>query len=91
MAKTLASRTAVENANLAVQVFGGAGFNTEYPVEKLFRDSKIFELYEGTFCSRSSVSGNSYLSSNVSAIRNQPDSTDDYLPDVVFTLSCNLI
>ncbi|CAE7168190.1 unnamed protein product [Rhizoctonia solani] len=47
MAKTLASRTAVENANLAVQVFGGAGFNTEYPVEKLFRDSKIFELYEG--------------------------------------------
>ncbi|KAF8599090.1 acyl-CoA dehydrogenase NM domain-like protein [Ceratobasidium sp. AG-I] len=48
MAKTLASRTAVENANLAVQVFGGAGFNTEYPVEKLFRDSKIFELYEGT-------------------------------------------
>lgn len=49
MAKTLASRTAVENANLAVQVFGGAGFNTEYPVEKLFRDSKIFELYEGMF------------------------------------------
>ncbi|KAG9105318.1 hypothetical protein FRC07_009392, partial [Ceratobasidium sp. 392] len=46
MAKTMASRTAVENANLAVQVFGGAGFNTEYPVEKLFRDSKIFELYE---------------------------------------------
>ncbi|KAG8735644.1 hypothetical protein FRC10_010333 [Ceratobasidium sp. 414] len=48
MAKTMASRTAVENANLAVQVFGGAGYNTEYPVEKLFRDSKIFELYEGT-------------------------------------------
>ncbi|KZO97848.1 acyl-CoA dehydrogenase NM domain-like protein [Calocera viscosa TUFC12733] len=48
MAKALASRAAVENANLAVQVFGGAGFNTEYPVEKLFRDSKIFELYEGT-------------------------------------------
>ena len=47
MAKALASRTAVENANLAVQVFGGAGFNTEYPVEKLYRDSKIFELYEG--------------------------------------------
>ncbi|KAG8697849.1 hypothetical protein FRC09_007610 [Ceratobasidium sp. 395] len=47
MAKTMASRTAVENANLAVQIFGGAGFNTEYPVEKLFRDSKIFELYEG--------------------------------------------
>ncbi|EJU05312.1 acyl-CoA dehydrogenase NM domain-like protein [Dacryopinax primogenitus] len=48
IAKTFASRTAVENANQAVQVFGGAGFNTEYPVEKLYRDSKIFELYEGT-------------------------------------------
>lgn len=29
-------------------VFGGAGFNTEYPVEKLMRDSLIFKLYEGT-------------------------------------------
>ncbi|KAG9018935.1 hypothetical protein FRB90_008128 [Tulasnella sp. 427] len=48
MAKTLASRTAVENADKAVQVFGGAGFNTEYPVEKLYRDAKIFELYEGS-------------------------------------------
>jgi acyl-CoA dehydrogenase len=32
----------------AVQIFGGAGFNTEYPVEKLMRDAKIYELYEGT-------------------------------------------
>jgi acyl-CoA dehydrogenase len=32
----------------AVQVFGGYGFNTEYPVEKLYRDSKIFQIYEGT-------------------------------------------
>jgi len=32
----------------AVQVFGGAGFNTEYPVEKLMRDAKIYQLYEGT-------------------------------------------
>jgi acyl-CoA dehydrogenase len=32
----------------AVQVFGGAGFNTEYPVEKLYRDAKIYQIYEGT-------------------------------------------
>ena len=32
----------------AVQVFGGAGFNTEYPVEKLMRDAKIYQIYEGT-------------------------------------------
>ena len=30
------------------QVFGGAGFNSEYPVEKLMRDAKIFQIYEGT-------------------------------------------
>ncbi|KAH9813043.1 acyl-CoA dehydrogenase/oxidase [Melampsora americana] len=48
IAKCMASEVAVKNAGLAVQVFGGAGFNTEYPVEKLYRDSKIFTLYEGT-------------------------------------------
>ncbi|WOO84717.1 Medium-chain specific acyl-CoA dehydrogenase, mitochondrial [Vanrija pseudolonga] len=48
IAKTFASRAAVENANLGVQVLGGIGFNTEMPLEKLYRDAKIFELYEGT-------------------------------------------
>jgi acyl-CoA dehydrogenase len=32
----------------AVQIFGGNGFNTGYPVEKLYRDCKIFQIYEGT-------------------------------------------
>ncbi|WWC66862.1 uncharacterized protein I206_100769 [Kwoniella pini CBS 10737] len=44
MAKAFASKTAVENANLGVQVYGGAGFNTEMPMEKLYRDAKIYEL-----------------------------------------------
>ncbi|KAF9090117.1 hypothetical protein BGX29_005059 [Mortierella sp. GBA35] len=48
IAKALASDVAVKSACDAVQVFGGAGFNTEYPVEKLYRDSKIFQIYEGT-------------------------------------------
>ncbi|KAM0753213.1 acyl-CoA dehydrogenase NM domain-like protein [Meredithblackwellia eburnea MCA 4105] len=48
IAKALAGHHAVSNANLAVQIHGGAGFNTEYPVEKLYRDSKIMEIYEGT-------------------------------------------
>ncbi|CAG8474342.1 9062_t:CDS:2 [Racocetra persica] len=48
IAKALASDVAVNSANMAVQVFGGNGFNTEYPVEKLYRDSKIFQIYEGT-------------------------------------------
>ena len=32
----------------AVQIFGGYGFNAEYPVEKLMRDAKVFQIYEGT-------------------------------------------
>ncbi|XP_053953017.1 medium-chain specific acyl-CoA dehydrogenase, mitochondrial-like [Anastrepha ludens] len=35
-------------ASDAVQIFGGNGFNTEYPVEKLMRDAKIYQIYEGT-------------------------------------------
>ena len=32
----------------AVQVFGGYGYSREYPVEKLMRDAKIYQIYEGT-------------------------------------------
>ena len=32
----------------AVQVFGGYGFSKDYPVEKLMRDSKVFQIFEGT-------------------------------------------
>ena len=31
-----------------IQIFGGNGFNCEYPVEKLMRDAKIYQIYEGT-------------------------------------------
>ena len=48
MAKSLASEVANKNAADAVQIHGGNGFNTEYPVEKLMRDAKIFMIYEGT-------------------------------------------
>jgi acyl-CoA dehydrogenase len=48
IAKLFASDMAMRVAVDAVQVFGGYGFNTEYPVEKLMRDAKIFQIYEGT-------------------------------------------
>ncbi|KAJ3029143.1 UNVERIFIED_CONTAM: hypothetical protein HDU68_012912 [Siphonaria sp. JEL0065] len=48
MAKAYASEVANKNAADAVQIFGGNGFNSEYPVEKLMRDAKIFMIYEGT-------------------------------------------
>ena len=48
MAKLFASETAVEAAINAVQIHGGYGYTKEYTVERLFRDSKITEIYEGT-------------------------------------------
>jgi acyl-CoA dehydrogenase len=48
MAKRFAADSAMEIATDAVQVFGGNGFNREYPVEKLMRDAKIMQIYEGT-------------------------------------------
>jgi acyl-CoA dehydrogenase len=47
-AKLFAADTAVRVATDAVQVFGGNGFSKEYPVEKLYRDAKIYQIYEGT-------------------------------------------
>ncbi|XP_029658861.1 probable medium-chain specific acyl-CoA dehydrogenase, mitochondrial [Formica exsecta] len=48
ISKCYAADIANKCATDAVQVYGGAGFNTEYPVEKLMRDAKIFQIYEGT-------------------------------------------
>ena len=48
MAKCFAADHCNKVVTDAVQVFGGAGFNTEYPVEKLMRDAKIYQIYEGT-------------------------------------------
>jgi alkylation response protein AidB-like acyl-CoA dehydrogenase len=47
-AKRFAADTAMEVATDAVQVYGGYGFIKEYPVEKLMRDAKIMQLYEGS-------------------------------------------
>jgi acyl-CoA dehydrogenase len=47
-AKRFASDSAMEVTTDAVQVYGGYGFIKEYPVEKLMRDAKIMQLYEGT-------------------------------------------
>jgi alkylation response protein AidB-like acyl-CoA dehydrogenase len=48
MCKLFSSEVAERNASLAVNLFGGNGFVKEYPVEKLYRDAKIGQIYEGT-------------------------------------------
>ena len=48
MCKYFASQVAERTASRAVEVLGGVGFTKDYPVEKLFRDSKIGRIYEGT-------------------------------------------
>jgi len=48
MAKLMASETAMFATNQAVQIFGGYGYVKDYPVERLFRDAKVTEIYEGT-------------------------------------------
>jgi alkylation response protein AidB-like acyl-CoA dehydrogenase len=48
MAKVFASETAMRAATKAVQVHGGAGYITEFPVERIFRDAKLTEIGEGT-------------------------------------------
>jgi acyl-CoA dehydrogenase len=47
-AKAFAADTCMRVATDAVQVFGGYGYSSEYPVEKLMRDAKIYQIYEGT-------------------------------------------
>lgn len=46
--KCFCGDTVVKVTTDAIQVFGGYGVSREYPVEKLFRDSKVFQIFEGT-------------------------------------------
>ena len=48
MCKLFSSEVAERTASLAVNLYGGNGFVKDYPVEKLFRDAKIGQIYEGT-------------------------------------------
>ena len=48
MSKLMASETAMWVTTQAIQIFGGYGYVKDYPVERLFRDAKVTEIYEGT-------------------------------------------
>lgn len=61
IAKLFAGDAANQNATDAVQIHGGNGFNCEYPVEKLMRDAKIFQIYEGTAQIQKLIIGREHL------------------------------
>ena len=48
MAKLFASEMAERVASAAIQIHGGYGFLNDYPVEKLYRDVRVYQIYEGT-------------------------------------------
>ncbi len=64
-AKFFASDAAMQNAVDAVQIMGGYGYLTEYPVEKLMRDAKLTQIYEGTNQIQRLVAGKNVLRESV--------------------------
>ncbi|MFT8242832.1 acyl-CoA dehydrogenase family protein [Roseomonas sp. BN140053] len=48
LAKTLSAEAATRNADAAIQVLGGAGYVREWPAERMWRDARVFAIYEGT-------------------------------------------
>jgi butyryl-CoA dehydrogenase len=61
MAKLFASEMAMKHTIKAVQIHGGYGYSTEFPVERAMRDAKITEIYEGTSEIQRLVIANSIL------------------------------
>ncbi len=64
-AKFFASDSAMQNAIDAIQIMGGYGYLVEYPVEKLMRDAKLLQIYEGTNEIQRLVAGNTMLKGSV--------------------------
>ncbi|MGY5876905.1 MAG: acyl-CoA dehydrogenase family protein [Candidatus Thorarchaeota archaeon] len=64
-AKFVASDAAMQNAVDAIQIMGGYGYLSEYPVEKLMRDAKLLQIYEGTNQIQRLVAGNVILKESV--------------------------
>jgi alkylation response protein AidB-like acyl-CoA dehydrogenase len=61
MAKYFASESAVNVANEAIQIHGGYGYTTDFPVERFYRDAKITTIYEGTTQIQKDVIGRELL------------------------------
>ncbi|MHA1961603.1 MAG: acyl-CoA dehydrogenase family protein [Candidatus Thorarchaeota archaeon] len=65
MAKFFAADAAMQNAIEAIQIMGGYGYIKEYPAEKLMRDAKLLQIYEGTNEVQRLVAGNAIIKESV--------------------------
>ena len=65
MTKLFSGEIAMEVASDALQLQGGAGYMKDYPVEKMFRDAKILQIYEGTNQIQRNVVGQEVIKENV--------------------------
>lgn len=81
VAKVMATETAMEVAHQAVQVHGGYGYIDQYPVEKLFRDAKLYEIYEGTSEIQRLVLSRHVLDGYTPAMENIPKWYNKNAPD----------
>jgi alkylation response protein AidB-like acyl-CoA dehydrogenase len=73
MAKLFASETAMWVTTQAIQILGGYGYVTDYPVERFFRDAKVTEIYEGTSEIQRIVIARETLAAAVAADGSLPD------------------
>ncbi len=81
VAKVMATESAMEVAHQAVQVHGGYGYIDQYPVEKLFRDAKLYEIYEGTSEIQRLVISRHVLDGYTPAMENIPKWYNKNAPD----------
>ncbi len=72
VAKAYATDVAMETASEALQIHGGYGYIDQYPLEKLFRDAKLYQIYEGTSEVQRLILGRHVLSGYVPAMEKIP-------------------
>ncbi len=81
VAKAFATDVAMETASEALQIHGGYGYIDQYPLEKLFRDAKLYQIYEGTSEVQRLILGRHVLSGYVPAMEEIPKWYNKKPPD----------
>ena len=81
VAKAFATDAAMEIASEAVQIHGGYGYIDQYPLEKLFRDAKLYQIYEGTSEVQRLILGRYMLDGYEPAMKSMPKWYNKSPPD----------